>query len=120
MSGIVCDVLGATKKHQIMQDTWGHTYPEPKSKHAGTVWVGVGSYGDRIILNDVFPTLNDSPIKAHLLTKVLKLFDFNIPNGLYEITCTLWFYKNCNDYYVNKDIGKIVKPKIKLVYSLDK
>ncbi len=50
------DFLSAGKKNKIMGETWGHLFPEPGSKHTGTITFAHGVYGDLIIISMDFPT----------------------------------------------------------------
>lgn len=114
----IVDALGAVKKHNVMQSTWGHLYPEPSSKHIGHITVAYGNNGNVSILDDEFPTLHGSPQRAHLVATVMDKYD--LPYGLYRIHCTLWFFKSCNDMYLNGDIGRIIKPRIERLWIENK
>lgn len=108
------DALQGTKKHRVMADTWGHLYPQPGSKHAGRILV-MHHNGNISMLDRDFPTLENSPQEHELACSVLDLYDW--ADGLYEVSCTLWFFKTSNDMYLGAPIGKIIKSSIKTLYS---
>lgn len=113
---MISDAYGTRKKHNVMQDTWGHLYPEGGSKHRGKILVCQGIDGTTCMIGREFPTLCASPQEYELVCTVLELYDY--PAGLYEIECTLWFYKTCTDMYLGSAIGKIIKPSIKTLHCL--
>ena len=113
---MITDALGIKKKHNVMQDTWGHTYPQPSSKHRGKILIVQGMDSETCMLGREFPTLNSSPQEYKLVCSALHLYDYE--PGLYELECTLWFYKSCNDMYLGEDIGRIIKPVLKTLHCL--
>jgi hypothetical protein len=110
------DVLGAKRKHDVMQDTWGHLYPEPGKKYPGKILIVEGIYGGTTILNYSFEDLNDSPQTALVIQTAMDIYDLD--DGVYELECTLWFFKTCHDMYLEKPIGRIIKPKLKKLLDL--
>ena len=112
---ILVDVLGEKRKHSVMADTWGHCYPEPKSKHVGKIIIAHGDWGGTTILDYNFPTLSDSPQTAELVRNALDLYEYR--QGIYELSCTLWFFKSCHDMYLDQPIGKIIKPTLKTLLT---
>lgn len=108
--------LGVTKKHEVMNDTWGHLYPEPGSKHEGKILV-MSHDGNDTMLDRTFGTLPGSPQEHALVCSVLDMFEWT--DGLHEVSCTLWFYKTCGDAYLGKPIGKIIKASVNTLYSTD-
>lgn len=116
MGGIV-DCNAATKKNNVMQDTWGHMYPEGGSKHKGYIYLSTGNSTCSVI-HDEFPTLCGSPMRFELVGTAIDLFDldWDIP-ATYRIDCELWFFKNCNDMYLGEKIGRIIKPKLTIEWK---
>jgi hypothetical protein len=112
----IVDAFGTAKKHNVMQDTWGHLYPEPGSKHAGKILV-MSHDGSDSVLDRSFPTLNHSPIEFELTCTVLDLYEWS--DGLHEVSCTLWFFKSSDNMYLGSDVGKIIKAKVKTLYSTE-
>lgn len=111
----VVDIKQGTKKHHVMNDTWGHLYPKGSSKHRGVIIVATGG-GSFNILDRNFPTCGCSPIEYELVGTIAKRIDLDWDKcALYEIECTLWFYKECNNMYLGEEVGRIIKPKIKLL-----
>ena len=102
------DVLGVKRKHEVMGDTWGHLYPEPGSKHRGTMVIAEGEYGDCVIISSDFPSLNGSPQRYELEHTIFDYFEME-PGRVMEVNCTLWFFKSSDDMYLGDRIGKIVK-----------
>jgi len=110
------DAYGSRKKNEVMKDTWGHMYPEPGSKHQGTIYVAAGDTGATIISDD-FPTLCSSPQRFELVQTALGLYEWNEEGAsMLKIECTLWFFKSSNDY-VTQTPGKIIKPSVSTVWS---
>jgi hypothetical protein len=109
------DVMASFRKHSVMQDTWGHLYPEPGRKYPGKILIAHGIYGGTTILNYHFDDLNDSPQTAELVRTALDIYDWD--DGVYEIHCTLWFYKSCHDIYLGKPVGKIIKLKLNNLFN---
>lgn len=108
----VIDAFGAAKKNDVMKDTWGHMYPEPKSKHTGFMILAIGEYGDEILIQTEFPTLpHSSPQRYHLEHTAFNLYE-PLDIGVYRLDCTMWFFKDCEDMYISSGIGKIIKPSI--------
>jgi len=105
----VVDAYGDRKKHEVMDDTWGHTYPKPGSKHRGVIILGQGTYGDQVVLDSSFPTLNCSP-QRYELEHSLRGPDREV--GVFRVECTLWFYKSSSDMYLNKAIGRVIKKSV--------
>ena len=104
------NVFGQNQKNDVMKDTWGHMYPEPKSKHTGVLIVALCEYGDQTIITTEFPTLlTSSPMRYALEQSIFELYNFEI--GVYRVECTLWFYKDVADAYLGTGIGKIIKSK---------
>ena len=114
----IIDVRGQVKKHEVMADTWGHLYPEPGSKHEGEIVFAIGAYGDEIIIFDDFKTLNDSPQKYELMHSVFcNKNKLALGVGVYILKCTLWFYKNSGDMYLNsRPLGRVCNRKLKKIY----
>lgn len=110
------NVLGVSAKHNAMQDTWGHMYPEPGSKHKGTIVVTAGEYGDQVVINSHFPTLDDSPQRFHLEQHIFDQIEID-PGSVVQVDCTLWFYKTSNDMYMGERIGKIINIKTKTLVA---
>lgn len=116
MSGVV-HVLGSQTKSDVMQDTWGHTYPDPGRKYPGYIVFSVSDYGDSTILKAEFDDLPDSPMKADLCTQILD--EWEVETGVYRVDCELWFFKNCHDMFNSDDpVGKIIKQKIRSLVDL--
>lgn len=112
------DAFADRKKNEVMEDTWGHLYPEPGSKHSGTILLAVGQYGDETIIKSEFPLLESSPQKYEIEHTI---FDWMTNKqqisweGIYKVNCTLWFFKNSNNITGTTPIGKIIKIKIQKV-----
>ena len=106
----ILDAYGTRKQNDAMQDTWGHMYTEPGSKHYGEMTIAVGAYGELVIVNTDFKGLSDSPMRHTLEHTIFDLYDFEV--GVYVISCGIWFYKICNDMYLGDKIGKLIKTKI--------
>jgi hypothetical protein len=114
--GSMVDVLANVKKNNVMQDTWGHMYPEPGSKHKGYIILAHGDYGGTTILDYSFDSLCGSPQVSELVANSMDMYEWE--NGLYKLDCSLWFYKNSNDLYISsKSIGRIIKPKLTTLCS---
>lgn len=114
--GSMVDVFVNTKKHNVMQDTWGHMYPEPGSKHKGYIMIAHGDYGGTTVLDYEFGDLCGSPQVAELVSRAMHMYEWE--NGLYRLDCSLWFFKNSNDLYTsNKSIGRIIKPNLTLIHN---
>jgi hypothetical protein len=110
------DVLGSVKKQNVMQDTWGHLYPKPSSKHEGYIILAHGDYGGTTILDYSFDTLCGSPQVAELVAQSMDMYEWS--NGLYKLDCVLWFYKNSDNIYTSsKSIGRIIKPKLSTLHT---
>ena len=60
----IVDAFGITKKHEVMQDTWGHLYPQPGSKHKGKILV-MSHLGDATMLDRHFGKLPGSLSNIH-------------------------------------------------------
>lgn len=117
--GEVYDVLGTRKKHHVMQDTWGHLYPKPGSKHHGYFLVAYSAdFGTTTMLASEFKTLDCSPIR-HML-ELDFLHNLELPKketAVYLIHCTTWFYKTSSEAYLGNKVGKVINKKIKKVFS---
>lgn len=109
----VIDAYEASKKHNVMQDTWGHLYPEPGSKHPGRVLII--HHGDSTMLLDRQFTCECSPMEYELACSVMDLFEWS--DGVHEVECTLWFYKSVGEMYLGSAIGRVIKAKVKTLYS---
>lgn len=110
---IIKDAFSERKKNDVMQDTWGHLYPEPGSKHYGEMLVTHGDYGDLTIIRSDFPTIEGSPQRFHVEQTIFdkwKMFD---EGKVYRIKCGMWFFKTCKDLYVGKPIGKLINVKVR-------
>lgn len=112
------DVFGVKKKNSIMFDTWGHLYPQPCSKHKGRIIIAHGCYGGSTILDYKFGDLCGSPQLAEIIRTSLDIFDFKTDAGLYQLDCTVWFFKHCHDMYLGQPIGKIIKPRLTLLQEV--
>ncbi|AEP29926.1 hypothetical protein [Brumicola nitratireducens] len=116
--GSMVDVFVNTKKHNVMQDTWGHMYPEPGSKHEGYIVLAHGDYGGTTILEYSFGDLCGSPQVAELVATSMSMYEWT--NGLYRLDCSLWFFKNSSNLYLTNDsIGRIIKPKLTTLYTFE-
>ena len=116
MCGLI-EYNAATKKNNVMKDTWGHTYPEGGSKHKGYIYISTGNSTCNII-HDEFPTLCGSPMRCELVSAATDLFDLDWDKpAIYKIDCELWFFKSCSDMYVGKKIGRIIKPKLSIEWE---
>lgn len=109
------DVLAHSKKNVVMNDTWGHMFPEPGSKHEGYLIIACGEYGENIIIQSNFPTLNQhgSPQQFELEHSI---FDrIKIESGeVLKVFCTLWFYKGSHNLWLEEEkVGRIIKIKVK-------
>lgn len=113
MGGIVVDVFGASKKHAVMADTWGHLYPKPGSKHKGYIVVVTDDDRSQMVVKTHFPTLECSPQRHELEGTILKHYEWPRRLAMYRIDCELWFYKSSNDMYRGGGIGKIIKKRLK-------
>lgn len=111
------DVYHTKVKHTVMSDTWGHMYPEPGSKHKGKILVIHDLEHQTVMGGRCFPTLCSSPQEYELVCSVLDLYDWTC--GVHEIECTLWFFKSSNDMYLGERIGKIIKPKLRTLYTFN-
>ena len=101
------DVFGQSKKNNVMKDTWGHLYPQPGRKYRGTMLIAVGEYGDQIIVKSEFKDLECSPQRHTMENSVFDHTEFEV--GVHKVVCTLWFFKSCDDAYLGKPIGRIIK-----------
>ena len=110
----VVDAYGVIKKHNVMQDTWGHLYPQPGSKHRGKILV-MHHGGQTCMMDRIFPTCNNSPMEYELACTVLDLYDWS--DGLHEVECTLWFFKSVGDMYLGGRNAKIIKPKVNTLHN---
>ena len=79
----VIDVMGGSKKHNVMQDTWGHLYPEPGSKHKGKVLIMHHDENTSIVDRN-FPTCENSPMEFELCCSVIDLFEWT--DGVHEVS----------------------------------
>lgn len=119
MGNQVVDVYGATKKHNVMEDTWGHLYPEPGSKHPGKILVTHDLEGNTTMAGRDFPGINQSPMEYEIVCSILRRLKWDIP-GTFEVKCSIWFFKNCNDMYITHErIGTLIKFKIKALHLID-
>lgn len=103
-------VNGADKKHRIMQDTWGHMYPEPGCKYPGSITAAIGEYGDMVIIATDFPNLQSSPQRFALERTIFDYLDLE-EGRVAKIQCTLWFFKSSSKMFMGERIGKIIKIK---------
>lgn len=108
------NVLGVSGQRSAMQDTWGHLYPEPGSKHRGKVLL-VHHDNSTMLLDRHFATLPNSPQEYALVCSLLDMYEWT--DGVHEVECTLWFFKSSDDMYLGERIGKVIKPKVKTLYS---
>jgi len=97
------------KKSEVMEDTWGHQYPQPGKKYYGEMVIAIGEYGDQIIVTSEFQNLADSPQRYKLEQSIFNMKDFEA--GIYKIKCGMWFYKGCNESFMNLSVGKLIKIK---------
>jgi hypothetical protein len=51
----------ARYKAEVMANTWGHLYPEPRKKYPGYVIFAHGAFGDMVVIQNEFDDLPDSP-----------------------------------------------------------
>ena len=109
----VISAYAQSNKHNVMQDTWGHLYPEPGTKHPCKILV-MHHEGDTTVL-DRSSEVPCSPIEFQLVCSVIDLFDWT--NGLHEVDCVLWFFKTCNDMYLGEAVGKIIKAKVTVLHD---
>jgi hypothetical protein len=112
------DILGQSKKHNAMGDTWGHVYPAPKTKHTGFIVFSYGCYGDRTILESSFDGLCSSPMRFHLEQDVFDMFEVET-GGVYRVDCTLWFFKTVHGAYLGKPAGKIIKATCTTLFNFE-
>ncbi len=118
MSKSIVDVLGSVKKNMVMQDTWGHLYPKPGSKHAGYLLIADSECSGQTIIYTDFPTLECSPMRNALERSVLDMFNWHqLGAVIYRIDCTLWFFKNSNDMYTASSFGKVIKAKLTIHHN---
>lgn len=123
MSTLV-DVFGANKKKNIMADTWGHTYPRETHKYQGKIWFATGG-GTCSFLGRDFPNLDGSPMEYDLVCSVAtnsdELFGLDWDDiGLYEVECTLHFFKDCDDkYFSGEEYARVIKKKLKTLKKVD-
>ena len=110
---MICDATAGNKKHRVMQDTWGHLYPEPGSKHPCKILVM--HHGRDTIVLDRVSALADSPVEFELVCSVLGMFVWS--QGLHEVDCVLWFYKTSSAMFLGKPIGKIVRAEVKTLHG---
>lgn len=113
---MLVDAFGATKKHNIMQDTWGHLYPTPGKKYPGKILISSGVLGGQILLDYKFEGVDDSPVTFALICSSLELYD--LPQGIYQLDCTLWFFKSSSNMFLGDKVGKIIKCKLKTLQDL--
>lgn len=112
------NVMGASAKHHVMRDTWGHLYPTPGSRHEGHVIIVYAEDGTVLIVQEDFPTLEGSPQRAEVLSQVLDVPErHGLRTGLYRVDCTLWFYKTSSDMYLNKPVGRLCKPQVRALWT---
>lgn len=117
---MIYDAMGSRKKHNTMADTWGHLYPQPGSKHQGFILIATGEDGTTIILRSEFTTLSCSPMRAHLESTALNLYNYQESgNKIWRLDCTLWFYKTSSGIYLGENIGKIIKTTLTELLDLD-
>lgn len=109
----IVDVYARNKKHNVMQDTWGHLYPEPGSKHPGKVLIM--HHGNSTALMDRNFSCEESPMEYELACSVMDMFDW--ADGLHEVSCTLWFYKSVSNMYLGSAIGRVIKAKVTTLYN---
>ena len=117
----VYDAFGVKKKHNTMSDTWGHFYPQHSSKHKGKIYISTGE-GSTCMMGRDFPTLCGSPIEYSLVCSAIDYVSdkYQIDSdvvAMYELECTLHFFKGCNDMYLGEQVGRIIKPKLKVLWS---
>jgi len=111
------NVYGVRQKHEVMQDTWGHLYPEPGTKHKGKILVVHDLEEQTVMAGRKFPTLCNSPQEYELVCSILDMYEWTY--GVHEIECTLWFFKSSSDMYLGDRIGKIIKPKLTTLFTFD-
>lgn len=110
--GSVIDAYGARTKHNVMADTWGHMCPEPGSKHPCKILI-MHHDGQTCMLDRVCE--NNSPMEYELACSVMDMFDW--ADGIHEVDCILWFYKSVGQMYLGSEIGRVIKAKVKTLYS---
>lgn len=112
---MIVDAFSTRKKNDVMKDTWGHLYPEPGSKHPGTMLITYTDYRELVVIRADFPTLLGGPIDFELIHSIFDYFEIEEleSGGIYKIDCTLWFYKGCSNMYIGSPVGKIIKIKTK-------
>lgn len=93
----------AAHRARVMQETWGHLYPELGHKYDGRIRFVVGDYGDCILLGMDFGSLDDSPL---LYATARDVFDWVRGPGVWEWQGKLVAYKNGK---TRLSRGKIVK-----------
>ena len=112
----VVDVMGFGKKKAVMNDTWGHLYPDDSGKYEGKIWFATGG-GSFNVLDRDFGELPGSPMEYELvgtIDRYLKV-DWDVV-ALYEVSCTLHFFKGFEDkFYGNEPYGRILKVKAKKI-----
>ncbi|WP_269519526.1 hypothetical protein [Alteromonas sp. BMJM2] len=110
------DALGRKKKHNAMNDTWGHLYPDPGTKYPAVFHVATSEYGDTVLLSADYEKVGN-PLDTFIFSQITNLVDPTDEPTLYRIDCHLWFFKNCHDAYLGEEVGKPIKVKIKKVWS---
>lgn len=103
----IVDAFGQRKAEEVMEDTWGHFYPEPSSKHFGEMVIAVGTYGDEVIISSEFPSLESSPMRYALEPAIFEMFEFDA-GRIYRVKCGLWFLKDVWS-------GRIIKATCRLL-----
>ena len=112
------DIFAGSKRETAMRDTWGHIFPEPGSKHTGVIVIATGNSCCTVLGSD-FGDLGPSPQRQNIESGACDLFDLDWDDVcVYEIHCTLHFYKDESRYWNDNDAGRIIKTTIKRVYVL--
>jgi hypothetical protein len=104
--GEMHDVLAESHKNTVMQDTWGHLYPEPGAKYYGELTIAVGCYGEQVIVDTDFPGLNSSPQRHAVEYSIFDRITLEI--GIHRIKCGMWFFKTCHDAWLDKPVGRLI------------
>lgn len=112
----VIDAYGARRKHNVMQDTWGHMYPEPTKKYPCKILLV--HHENSTMLLDRVNVCGCSPQEYELVCSILTQYEWT--NGIHLVDCVLWFFKNSDDLFISsKPIGKIIKVKITTLHDTD-
>jgi hypothetical protein len=91
----------AQYKAEVMANTWGHLYPEPRKKYPGFVIFAHSAYGDLVVIKSEFDDLPDSPWFFEDLRMLLMKYETE-SGKVYRFDGYYMKYKNGNCIFAGK------------------